>query len=266
MISYLSYFKLRFITNLQYRMEAVAGICTQLFFALVYIMIYLAYYESGGNPPLEWQELVNYLWLQQAFFALIYPFDRETELLNMIKNGNLAYQLVRPQDFYFKWYIKMLSKRLVTILLRFMPILILATLLPYPFHLSSPYSVGNLIIFIIALILGLFLVTSLNLFMHILTMFTLDEKGTLITYNVVAEILTGSTIPIPFFPIWLQKIAEFLPFRFIGDFPFRIYSNSITLEEGYILILGSIIWIIIITLIGYLVSRISLKKAVIQGG
>ena len=122
------------------------------------------------------------------------------------------------------------------------------------------------LIFIIALILGLFLVTSLNLLMHILTMFTLDEKGTLITYNVVAEILTGSTIPIPFFPIWLQKIAEFLPFRFIGDFPFRIYSNSITLEEGYILILGSIIWIIIITLIGYLVSRISLKKAVIQGG
>ena len=135
MISYLSYFKLRFITNLQYRMEAVAGICTQLFFALVYIMIYLAYYESGGNPPLEWQELVNYLWLQQAFFALIYPFDRETELLNTIKNGNLAYELVRPQDFYFKWYIKMLSKRLVTILLRFMPLLILATLLPYPFHL-----------------------------------------------------------------------------------------------------------------------------------
>ncbi len=177
MMSYLSYFKLRFITNLQYRMEAVAGICTQLFFALVYIMIYLAYYESGGNPPLEWQELVNYLWLQQAFFALIYPFDRETELLNTIKNGNLAYELVRPQDFYFKWYIKMLSKRLVTILLRFMPLLILATLLPYPFHLSSPYSVGNLIIFIIALILGLFLVTSLNLLMHILTMFTLDEKG-----------------------------------------------------------------------------------------
>lgn len=266
MKSYLSYFRLRFITNLQYRMEAVAGICTQMFFALIFIMIYLAFYESGGDTPMKWQELVNYLWLQQAFFALVYPFDRENELLSMIKNGNLAYELVRPQDFYFKWYIKMLSKRLVAVLLRFIPLLILANILPYPFHLSIPYSVGNLIMFITSLLLGLFLVTSLNLLMHILTMFTLDEKGTLITYNVIAEILTGSVIPIPFFPKWLKHLAEHLPFRFTGDFPFRIYSNSIPLEEGYILIIGSIIWIIITILIGYLISRVSLRKAVIQGG
>ena len=266
MKSYLSYFRLRFITNLQYRMEAVAGICTQMFFALIFIMIYLAFYESGGDTPMKWQELVNYLWLQQAFFALVYPFDRENELLSMIKNGNLAYELVRPQDFYFKWYIKMLSKRLVAVLLRFIPLLILANILPYPFHLSIPYSVGNLVMFITSLLLGLFLVTSLNLLMHILTMFTLDEKGTLITYNVIAEILTGSVIPIPFFPKWLKHLAEHLPFRFTGDFPFRIYSNSIPLEEGYSLIIGSIIWIIITILIGYLISRVSLRKAVIQGG
>lgn len=266
MKSYLSYFRLRFITNLQYRMEAVAGICTQMFFALIFIMIYLAFYESGGDTPMKWQELVNYLWLQQAFFALVYPFDRENELLSMIKNGNLAYELVRPQDFYFKWYIKMLSKRLVAVLLRFIPLLILANILPYPFHLSIPYSVGNLVMFITSLLLGLFLVTSLNLLMHILTMFTLDEKGTLITYNVIAEILTGSVIPIPFFPKWLKHLAEHLPFRFTGDFPFRIYSNSIPLEEGYSLIIGSIIWIIITILIGYSISRVSLRKAVIQGG
>lgn len=184
----------------------------------------------------------------------------------MIKNGNLAYELIRPQDFYFKWYIKMLAKRLVAVLLRFVPLIILAILLPYPFHLSGPYSINNFIMFIVALILGLFLVTALNLLMHILTMFTLDEKGTMITYSVIAEIFMGGTIPIPFFPTWLKHIAEFLPFRFIGDFPFRIYSNSIPLEEGYILIIGSIIWIIITISLGYLISRVSLRKAVIQGG
>ncbi len=266
MKSYLSYFKLRFITNLQYRTEALAGILTQIFFGLIFIMVYLAFYESGGDTPMNWQELVNYLWLQQSFFALIYPFDRESELLSMIKNGNLAYELIRPQDFYFKWYIKMLAKRLVAVLLRFIPLIILAIALPEPFSLSLPYSINNFIMFIVALILGLFLVTSLNLLMHILTMFTLDEKGTMTTYNVIAEIFMGGTIPIPFFPIWLKHIAELLPFRFIGDFPFRIYSNSIPLEEGYTLIIGSIIWIIITILLGYLISRVSLRKAVIQGG
>ena len=42
---YLNYFKLRIITNLQYRTAALAGIATQLFFGFLYIMLYLALYE-----------------------------------------------------------------------------------------------------------------------------------------------------------------------------------------------------------------------------
>ena len=40
MKSYISYFKIRFITNLQYRMDAIAGITTQIFFGLIFIMVY----------------------------------------------------------------------------------------------------------------------------------------------------------------------------------------------------------------------------------
>ena len=49
MISYLNYFKLRFITNLQYRASALAGLSTQFFFGFVYIMVYIAFYQSGGK-------------------------------------------------------------------------------------------------------------------------------------------------------------------------------------------------------------------------
>ena len=51
MRAYLNYFKLRIITNLQYRSAAIAGILTQLFFAGLFIMLYIALYESkrGGK-------------------------------------------------------------------------------------------------------------------------------------------------------------------------------------------------------------------------
>jgi ABC-2 type transport system permease protein len=66
MKSYLNLFKLRIITNFQYRAAALAGISTQLFFGFVYIMVYLALYESnkGVNPPMNLNTIVNYLWLQ----------------------------------------------------------------------------------------------------------------------------------------------------------------------------------------------------------
>ena len=264
---YISYFKLRFITNLQYRADALAGIATQIFFGLIFTMIYIAFYESGGNNiPLKLQETITYVWLQQAFFALIFPYQKDQELLDIISNGNLAYELIRPQNFYLKWYIKMISKKLVATLLRFGPVIILGIILPYPFHLSGPKSLESFIIFIISLILALLLVTSLSLCMHILTMFMLDEKGPITLYSVVADLFMGAVVPIPFFPGWLQKISSFLPFRYITDFPFRIYSGSIPISEGYNMLILSLIWIIISIFIGHIISRVALKKAVIQGG
>lgn len=267
MMSYLSYFKLRFITNLQYRTDAIAGICTQIFFGLINIMVYLAFYQSGGdNLPMDYQELVNYVWLMQAFFVMIYPFDRDSELISMIKNGNLAYELIRPQNFYFKWYIKMISKKIVGALLRFMPVIILGILLPYPFHLSGPYSFWHFTIFVFALVFSLILGTSLNILIHLLVMFTLDDKGIIGIYSVIADVFMGGVIPIPFFPNWLKVIANILPFRFISDFPFRIYSGSISLYDGYMMLIISFGWTVLTIIIGYYVAKLSLRKAVIQGG
>ena len=47
MKQYISFFKLKFSVGLQYRAAALAGIATQIFFGLVYIMVYTAFYRSG---------------------------------------------------------------------------------------------------------------------------------------------------------------------------------------------------------------------------
>ena len=244
MKAYLNYFKLRIITNLQYRSAALAGISTQLFFGFLYIMLYLAIYESNTsvNAPMDWSSLVTYLWLQQAFFAVTYPFMKDQELLNMIKNGNLAYELVRPQSFFWKFYIKMLSERLVSALLRCVPIITISLLLPYPYKLSLPPTLGTFILFILALSFACLLVTSLSLIVHIITMFTLDARGITSAYSMIAEVFMGIVIPLPFFPKWMMKISNILPFRFIGDFPYRTFSGSIGFAEGREMLIISGIW------------------------
>jgi ABC-2 type transport system permease protein len=268
MKAYLNYFKLRLITNLQYRSAALAGISTQLFFGFLYIMLYLAIYESnkGVNAPMDWNSLVTYMWLQQAFFAITYPFLKDNELLNMIKNGNLAYELVRPQSFYFKFYMKMLAERITATFLRSMPIIIIGLLLPYPYKLCLPPTLGNFLLFVGALIVACLLVTALSLIVHIISMFTIDSRGITSAYSMIGEVFMGIIIPIPFFPVWMKKISDVLPFRFIGDFPYRAYSGNIDILEGKTLLLGSFIWIIIAITFGFILSKIALKKAVIQGG
>jgi len=95
---------------------------------------------------MEWSHLATYIWLEQAFYALIYPFERDQELLEMIKNGNLAYELIRPQNFFMKFYIKMIAKKTVATLLRSIPVLIFAFILPEPLGISMPNSIIHFII------------------------------------------------------------------------------------------------------------------------
>ena len=83
---------------------------------------------------------------------------------------------------------------------------------------------------------------------------------------VIGEILAGGTIPISFFPIFLQRIAYALPFRYIADLPFRIYSGNISISVAIPDLLGGIIWLILILALGYFLSVRATKKAVIQGG
>lgn len=267
MKSYISYFKLKFITGLQYRASALAGISTQLFFGIVYISVYVAFYESGSdNTPMKLNQLVSYLWLSQAFFSLIYMWYKDKEILKLIKTGNISYELCRPQDLYLMWASKILGERLSNVTLRFLPVIIISLLLPAPFNLDLSTTISRLLIFIPSFILSSILMTFLILLYHIICLFTLDEKGIVSIFMVLSDLLSGLVLPIPFFPKYLQNIVNILPFRYVSDFPFRLYVGNITINEGIIGLFMQLIWIIILVIIGRMLIKKALKKAVIQGG
>jgi ABC-2 type transport system permease protein len=261
-------FKMKFMNNLQYRAAALAGLTTQFFFGFVFIMVYLAFYESSGAAivPMKWQEVVNYLWLNQAFYALTYIWIKESSLISMIRNGDIAYELCRPINFYSKWFATLYGSRLASVTLRFLPVILIAILLPYPYNLSAPASIGSFILFLIALLVASLLVTAIGLIFHLITFFTLDEKGILALLMVISEIFSGGVVPIPFFPKFLQIIANLLPFRFIADIPFRIYSGNINISSAIPDLLIGVTWVIIMLIIGNVLSRKALAKVVVQGG
>lgn len=267
MKSYLSYFKLKFKTGLQYRAAALAGIATQLFFGIVYISVYVAFYESDSSSlPMPLDQLVSYLWLNQAFFALVYMWYKDKDIINLIKKGNIAYELCRPQDIYSMWTSKILGERISNLCLRCLPVLLIAVLLPGAFHLDLTISFPRFIIFLISLILSAFLMVAIILFYHIICLFTLDEKGVVNILMVITDILSGLVIPIPFFPEFLQNISNILPFRYVSDFPFRLYVGNISMTEGLYGIIIQIIWIIIMVITGRMLMNKALRKNVVQGG
>jgi len=267
MKTYLSYFKLKFKTGLQYRAAAFAGMATQTFFGLVYVAIYVAFYESGAdNLPMELHELVSYVWLGQSFFVLVYLWYKDKEIIKLIKTGNIAYELCRPQDLYYMWASKILGERLSSVALRFLPVIIFALLLPSPFNLDLSITLPRFLLFVIVMILSILLMGALMLLYHVICLHTLDEKGIVNIFMIISDVLSGLVVPVPFFPDYLKNISNILPFRYITDFPFRLYVGNIGYNEAFIGIIIQIIWILILVLLGRFITKKALQKAVIQGG
>ncbi len=266
MICYLSYFKSVLITRLQYKAAAIAGLCTQFFWGFLYCMVYQAFYSHASIDSISFRELICYVWLNQAFFSLIYLRNRDPEIGNSVKEGTVAYELCRPYDLYWWWYLKLIAKKYGAMSLRFIPVLALAFLLPAPYNLTAPISLKAFLLFVVTLFLGSLIVIGINLIIHTIGFFTKEEKGISSIINTFGELIGGLAVPLPLLPNLIINISEYLPFRLIGDLPFRIYSGNIAGNYAIKCIILQIIWIIILFVVGKLVMNKALNKVSIQGG
>ena len=264
---FISMFMIRLRTVLQYRTAAWAGVLTQFAWGFMYVMLYRAFYDSSSAvQPISLSQLTSYIWLQQAFLAFIMIWFRDSELANMITGGAIAYELARPVDLYTLWYARLLGQRIAQASLRCLPILFVTALLPKPYALGAPGSFVSLLLFIPTLLLGVCLMVSLSMLVYATMFKTMNATGSHAVFAVFVEFLSGNIIPVPLMPAWMQKIIYLLPFRFVSDFPFRVYSGNIPPMEALFGLFQQLFWLAVVIALGkFLFSRL-LRGVVIQGG
>lgn len=263
----LSFFKLRVVNTLQYRAAALGGIFTQYFWGFMEIMLYGAFYADHADAfPMAFPHLVSYIWLRQAFLAILNTWTYERELFDMILSGNVAYELCRPASLYGMWFARTAALRLGRAALRFWPILLLAAILPEPWRLHFAADGGTFLLFAVSMALSLGVVTALSLIVYFSCFFTLSSEGLRNTLEPLADLLSGGLIPLPFMPDWLEPILRYSPFAAITNAPLRIYSGDIAgarLAETMIL---QVFWLAVLALIGWILQRQGSKKLCVQGG
>lgn len=267
MRGYFSIFKLRLSNGLQYRTAAIAGVATQFFWGFMLIMVYRAFYSMASGPmPMSLEQVVTYVWLQQSFFALIMLWHRDNELFDLVTTGNIAYELCRPSDLYSFWYAKILAARLSGTILRCLPIILIAWFLPAPYRMMPPPDMASLVLFIISLVLGLFVVVALSMLIYISVFYTMSPVGSLLMFSVAGEFMAGMIIPVPLMPEWMQQIVSLFPFRWTADFPFRVFSGHIAVQEALFGISVQLVWLVGLILLGKFLMQRALRRVVVQGG
>ena len=116
----ISVFRIRLRAETQYRGAVLGGVLCQMFFGLILIAVYRALYETRPQE-MPFQDVVTYVWIQQAFFRMLLSSD--SELSEKISSGGIAYDLCRPLGVYSYYYARDAATRLVGSLMRAVPML-----------------------------------------------------------------------------------------------------------------------------------------------
>jgi len=263
MNAYVALFKARFLVLLQYRLAAFAGIATQVFWGVILVMIMTAFYDQTQRAePLTLKEASTFIWLNQALLGLV-PWNVDKEIQAMIKNGNVAYVLIRPLGLYWQWFCTSIAMRLVPTLLRSIPLFIIAGTF---FDLSRPDTQEALVAFVCSLFFSVLLSGALTTLIIATLFWTISGEGILRLTPHIVVILSGLVVPLPLFPDGFQMFLSIQPFRFILDVPCRLYTGVIASSDALYFIAMQALWVAVTIYCGrYLMSR-AMRKLIIQGG
>lgn len=263
MTPYLSIVRARFRMLLQYRAAALAGFGTQLFWGLIRVMLFDAFYQNSTAPqPMSYPQIVTYLWLIQAMLALL-PWRADWEIRTMIRSGAVVYELVRPTDLYWFWFSRNLASHVAPALLRATPMFVVAGLF---FDLQPPASFPSAVSWAVAVVGALLLGCAITNLICISLLWTVSGDGLFRLISASVTIFSGAIVPLPLFPEWAQPVLNFLPFRGLMDVPFRLYIGHIPAQDVIGLLGHQLVWTIALVVIGRLLLFIGMRRLAVQGG
>lgn len=268
---YLAVLSARYRMLLQYRAAALAGIATQLFWGAIRLMIFAGFYASTTrDQPMTLEQVIVYVWLGQALFALL-PWRSDAELAGIMRSGNVGYELLRPLDTYHLWYVRSIATLVGPTTLRAIPLTIVAAgLLPLvglsDWALRPPPDLAAALLFAAAMAVTVLLSASVLMLVHISMMWTVAAEGANRLLPGVVWVLSGMVIPLPFFPAWLQPFLQVQPFRGIFDVPLRIYSGHLPPGAAMASIALSLGWTAGFIVVGRAIMQRGFRRIVVQGG
>ena len=263
MKTYLALYSARVRTLLQYRIAAIAGLSTQFFWGVLRLMIFEGFYAAALTPaPLSFDQVVTYVWLGQAFFRMI-PWSADQEIVLKVRDGSVAYDLVKPVDLYWSWYSRALAMVSGPTLMRAAPILTAAWIF---FGMKAPATTLHFLVWLPSITLGFVLSASIVTLISVSLFWTISGEGIARLLPAAVWMLSGIVVPVPLLPTSIRAVLELLPTSAIVDTPFRIYTGQYGPADFLPRLLLQAFWTMAFLAFGKAALARGVRRLVIQGG
>jgi ABC-2 type transport system permease protein len=268
---YLAVFAGRLQLTLQYRAAALAGFATQLWFGVIRVLIFVAFYAGGAShAPMSLGNAITYTWLGQAFLAFL-PWSADPEITEMVRSGAVAYERLRPVDTYAWWYARALAWSVARVLPRAaMMVAFAGVAMPLVglgrWGLAPPSSLAAASLFAASLLGVVALSAAITQLINVMLVATMSDRGANALAGAVVNMFSGMVIPLAFFPDALRPWLRAQPFAGLVDIPFSIYFGGLAGWSAIGAIALQLGWAAALIVLGRAWLGRSMRRLQVQGG
>lgn len=259
---YLSLFSSSLHRALAYRYTTFLSLVANLVWVIIPYSIWQRVFENSTQVgSFDWDRMRTYIILAYAVNILL-TFRVEARIINTIRTGNIATELMRPIDYMWAQLAEVLGGVVIDGVASMLIVLVLGLAL----HILAPTSIVTILVFIVSVVLGFLVKFMISYITSLLCFWTLNALGLLWLRAAISNIFSGAVIPLEFLPTYLRTFAYLSPFQAVVHIPLAIYLGDVHGGEVFALLALQVFWLIVLWILARALWIPSIRTLVIQGG
>ena len=262
-LAYLYIAKTRILVNLAYRFEVFSSILTNFIIMISTVFFWkVAYKGISEVSGVNLEQMITYS-IVTAVLGTLLVFNVENVIIERIREGEIAVDFIKPVNVFGIYFAQDIGNIISSFLLKSVPLLLFTIIFIKP---PLPKSFLHFVVFIACSFLSFFILWFLSAIIGVLAFWVIDFGPMGFVKDVIVKILSGSIIPIWFFPDYFQNVLKFMPFIYTFQLPAGIYIGKIGLQEAAYSMLIQLLWVFLLFLLFNFMQHKAQKKLVLQGG
>lgn len=234
----------------------VANLQSAFTLFVIYYFWKAVYANSSSIKGYTFEEIVTYYFITRVTYNRISAFT-VVSTAKLIKSGELTRFLLKPINFIKYSIIENTVLGDLWSLGNLISILILSSFL-YG-SLRPPASIAHMGLFLLVFLINGFLSKSINILIGLVGFWTTEVAHLKLVTTQTINIVSGGLIPLAFFPEKVQKVLNFLPFKYLIQFPIDVYLGKLPMNIVFINLGILVLWCTILLSLTMAVFKKGLK-------
>lgn len=262
-MSYLYVMKTQLIRSFTYRFDVYGNIIMQTIIMVTTAFFWRALFGSSTfSNGMTADSMLTYTIISSAM-SVLFTTGVERRIQRSVELGSISVEMIHPINVFGVYFAEDMGTIAALLFQNLLPIIIIGSLV---IKVPVIASVSAIPMFAASLVLSMGINWLLAAIFGMWAFTAVQMDALIQVKKHLLRLLSGSIIPIWFFPDSLRTVLEALPFVYIYQLPLDIYVGSTSTEDILRRMVIQVIWFAVLGTVFFILQKRVLGKVMVQGG